>query len=462
MTRLDANTTSMQVYDLNALEYTHIDASFSERTQAEISGEYMGAGDRDFIFHVDGKYGFTIPAMDRSVALWDIDKQVLVEKIEFGVIYPTYLMAADEKHLLLWNYTISSVQAFNYNTKKVVSTIPDMCDYPPSAYFTTWALIRKTNELITMDKTKKYFKVHNWKTGEFVGDIQTGFSNHMQAISVSQDGSTIVAAENCDTEKQSPVLIIDTISRKILCQIKMEGSYYLSAEKNVITEDGNWFGYFSEDTQHVYVWDTRKNEVATDIKHYITDDINGTVIAIYASSQQNYLLVCFQVYQQLNNTYETSYMLNAYYIATWKKVCDARITGFVTRMSSSNDGCKLMTMIQADENQLKAFHVYDFTTFSTTGKFYTIASFVIDIDTRFAYISKCGQKICIGLADYPGLTFLQKCGAQNSNRDNELAVGKGNDNETLNELQAPIPSGKFISKSLDGQNKIDNIQNLLM
>ena len=101
--------------------------------------------------------------------------------------------------------------------------------------------------------------------------------------------------------------------------------------------------------------------------------------------------------------------------------------GLADRFYSSGDCTRILISAQDEKNKMKILELYDFKDFKINGKFKKVAVFVPETSPRFSCLSVDGQKVCIGLADCEGITFLQLCGS--FSEDNSVYL-ESDDNNT--------------------------------
>ena len=131
--------------------------------------------------------------------------------------------------------------------------------------------------------------------------------------------------------------------------------------------------------------------------------MKGVAFSVFATSQQDCLVVCFQAY--------TDPLLVTYKLSTFQKTMELSIGGLADRFYPSGDCTRILISVQDKEKKMKILQLYDFKDFKINGKFKKVAVFVPETSPRFSCVSLDGQKVCIGLADCEGITFLQPCGS---------------------------------------------------
>ena len=159
------------------------------------------------------------------------------------------------------------------------------------------------------------------------------------------------------------------------------------------------------------VWSVPENRFESTLEYPLEHDMKGVVFSVFATSQQDCLVVCFQAYiDSLDGVRKNQSLLVTYKLSTFQKTMELAIGGSVDRFYPSGDCTRILISAQDEKNQMKTLELYEFKDFKINGKFQKVAVFVTETSPRFSCISLDGQKVCIGLADCEGITFLQPCG----------------------------------------------------
>ena len=159
------------------------------------------------------------------------------------------------------------------------------------------------------------------------------------------------------------------------------------------------------------VWSLPENRFESTLEYPLEHDMKGVVFSVFANSQQDCLVVCFQAYiDSLDGVRKNQSLLVTYKLSTFQKTMELAIRGSVDRFYPSGDCTRILISAQDEKNQMKTLELYDFKDFKINGKFKKVAVFVTETSPRFSCISLDGRKVCIGLADCEGITFLQPCG----------------------------------------------------
>ena len=169
--------------------------------------------------------------------------------------------------------------------------------------------------------------------------------------------------------------------------------------------------YF-KDNQSVKVWSVPESRFESTLDYPLEHNMKGVVFSVFASSQQDCLVVCFQAYiNSLDGVPKNQILLVTYKLSTYQKTMELSIGGLADRFYSSGDCTRILISAQDEKNKMKVLELYDFKDFKINGKFKKVAMFVPETSPRFSCVSLDGQKVCIGLADCEGITFLQPCGS---------------------------------------------------
>ena len=159
------------------------------------------------------------------------------------------------------------------------------------------------------------------------------------------------------------------------------------------------------------IWSVPENRLESTLEYPLEHDMKGVVFSVFATSQQDCLVVCFQAYiDSLDGVRKNQNLLVTYKLSTFQKTMELAIGGSVDRFYTSGDSTRILISAQDEKNQMKTLELYDFKDFKINGKFQKVAVFVTETSPRFSCISLDGQNVCIGLADCEGITFLQPCG----------------------------------------------------
>ena len=162
--------------------------------------------------------------------------------------------------------------------------------------------------------------------------------------------------------------------------------------------------YF-KDNQSVKVWSVPESRFESTLDYPLEHNMKGVVFSVFASSQQDCLVVCFL------GVLKNQILLVIYKLSTYQKTMELPIGGLADRFYSSGDCTRILISAQDEKNKMKILELYDFKDFKINGKFKKVAVFVPETSPRFSCVSLDGQKVCIGLADCEGITFLQPCGS---------------------------------------------------
>ena len=110
---------------------------------------------------------FSVTPVDTFVKVWNIKTQSLEKKIMLDGIFSSDILPLDDHHLMLWDYSKTSLFVISYITGKIVRQIEGMCDTPSSIHANTWVHVKETSEVVTLTKSKNELQLHNWKTGRY-------------------------------------------------------------------------------------------------------------------------------------------------------------------------------------------------------------------------------------------------------------------------------------------------------
>ena len=180
------------------------------------------------------------------------------------------------------------------------------------------------------------------------------------------------------------------------------------------------------------VWSVLESRFESTLVYPLEHDMKGVVFSVFATSQQDCLVVCFQAYiNSLDGVPKNQILLVAYKLSTFHKTMELPIGGLVDRFYPSGDCTRILISAQDERNKMKILELYDFNDFKINGKFKKVAVFVPETLPRFSCVSLDGQKVCIGLADCDGITFLQPCGSLSEGN----SVYFDNDNDNTNAVE---------------------------
>ena len=187
--------------------------------------------------------------------------------------------------------------------------------------------------------------------------------------------------------------------------------------------------YF-KDHQSVKVWSVPESRFESTLEYPLEHNMKGVVFSVFASSQQDCLVVCFL------GVLKNQILLVTYKLSTYQKTMELPTGGLADRFYSSGDCTRILISAQDEKNKMKILELYDFKDFKINGKFKKVAVFVPETSPRFSCVSLDGQKVCIGLADCEGITFLQPCGS--FSEDNSVYFDSDDNNTNAVEPAAVV------------------------
>lgn len=112
----------------------------------------------------------SVTPVDPMIKVWDIKRHCIVKRITHTGIFATALRVIDDRRVLLWEYNKSCVYVVDVVDDRIIcktngAKLPDTA---PSAYTECWTHIKKTDELLIFDKTKKKFNIFSLETGTHI------------------------------------------------------------------------------------------------------------------------------------------------------------------------------------------------------------------------------------------------------------------------------------------------------
>ena len=300
------------------------------------------------------------------------------------------------------------------------------------------------------------------------GKIQTGWSNKSYHMLQNQDGSIILCrgADQSDYSSKAPISVLNSVQRKKIGELKRDGVFRIEPEASILSEDGKTFvtaaevnmilksafvgRYFPfrfclrminrslplkdgkneslkkspylslqtttsccfifslQDHQSFEIWDVHKQVLRKTVNLNIVEDDYLSLRSLSATSKGGYVLVSLQGMLHDNLSVMVR-LLGVYDLASGTEIAKLPIYGNPFSFQISDDCNVLMTNVRPENEIVRSLDFYDVSQLKNKAEMKKIASFKPETDARFAYLSRDGKALCVGLPNVDGVTFFTPC-----------------------------------------------------